>query len=116
MALNRKISVISICFVLIVIISQMKPTHAECCRFVGRVFFPCYDQGSPQICKSKICMDGSVLNNKYYCGVGGCNIFGCRCDGGCRKNAPNNLQTAVKLWEEKHGKKASYYRPNNSPW
>lgn len=31
-----------------------------------------------------ICKDGSRPGG-MYCGYGSCNVFGCACDGGCRK-------------------------------
>ncbi|EDW25428.1 GL26589 [Drosophila persimilis] len=33
-----------------------------------------------------ICGDGQMVVGAY-CGVGGCNVFGCNCSGGCRKKS-----------------------------
>lgn len=38
-------------------------------------------------CEAEICGDGEVVSGTY-CGVGGCNIFGCNCDGGCKRGNP----------------------------
>jgi len=39
---------------------------------------------SKGVCKVKVCEDGTAITGKY-CGHGACNIFGCRCEGGCRR-------------------------------
>lgn len=41
----------------------------------------------PECAKGRYCADCEVAS--YYCGVGSCNIFGCNCDGGCRKGNEN---------------------------
>lgn len=33
-------------------------------------------------CMASTCGDGKH-HDGVYCGIGGCNIFGCNCDGGC---------------------------------
>lgn len=39
---------------------------------------------SKGVCKAVVCDDGTKITGSY-CGHGSCNIFGCRCDGGCRE-------------------------------
>ena len=52
---------------------------AECCYSV----FKCSE---PKDHPAKRCADCEEAN--IYCGYGSCNIFGCNCDGGCRKGNP----------------------------
>lgn len=37
----------------------------------------------PNRCKAKVCGDGKVVKNGFWCGKGPCNSFGCSCTGGC---------------------------------
>lgn len=55
--------------------------HGECCRDSIRVQFKCDDRFR----LLDICMDGTIRGVLEYCGVGYCNIFGCNCDGGCKR-------------------------------
>ncbi|XP_034486565.1 protein Diedel [Drosophila innubila] len=41
------------------------------------------EKQSKGVCKAVVCGDGTKITGRY-CGIGSCNIFGCRCDGGCR--------------------------------
>lgn len=40
-----------------------------------------------EMCKVRLCGDGKKTVGTY-CGAGGCNIFGCNCDGGCIHGDP----------------------------
>lgn len=53
-------------------------------------------------CVSYFCADGSYAE-KYNCGVGKCNMFGCACEGGCRKSYGLSNQEMAKVWREEHG-------------
>lgn len=59
------------------------------------------DENRPK-CVSHFCDDGSNVKG-YQCGVGDCNIFGCSCKGGCRKNNGTIHQELSKKWREDHG-------------
>lgn len=75
--------VISMIVVLLGAIALVKQTKAECCdsgQFVRHNFIGKW-------CHSYICPDGTLLYQTRHCGVGSCNIFGCNCDGGCRRNS-----------------------------
>lgn len=53
-------------------------------------------------CVSNFCDDGSIAKG-YHCGIGDCNIFGCNCKGGCRKNNGTSHEEIGRVWREKHG-------------
>lgn len=53
-------------------------------------------------CVSPFCEDGLEPNGRL-CGVGDCNIFGCDCKGGCRKNNGTSYKDLAKNWREQHG-------------
>lgn len=52
-------------------------------------------------CVSRFCEDGSETKNRQ-CGVGKCNYFGCKCEGGCRKNNGTNLEESATAWRASH--------------
>ena len=58
-------------------------TNAECCYAVYSG--TCHE---PDGKTRKRCGDCSEVES-FYCGVGSCNVFGCNCDGGCRKGDPD---------------------------
>ncbi|XP_013419525.1 uncharacterized protein LOC106180166 [Lingula anatina] len=60
--------------------SVLRETQADCCYSIPREGF-CYD------CTRKT----------PYCGYGKCNIFGCACDGGCRKNCGYKMSSYSKI-------------------
>lgn len=60
--------------------------------------------GKQPKCKSLFCEDGLEPRGNN-CGVGECNIFGCACRGGCRKNDGTSYKELAKNWREKHGLK-----------
>ena len=48
---------------------------------------------------ARYCAYGTkVVPGDFYCGHGSCNIFGCNCDGGCRKGPYN--ETNVPHWAQ----------------
>lgn len=101
MELTKTSSVISlIFFVLIFIFSLMKPSQAVCCEKAGYVIHTCPIY---QRCTQHICMDGSNVPAHNYCGHGSCDIFGCNCDGGCRKNSLGTFDEAARLFEKREG-------------
>lgn len=54
------------------------------------------------ICQIPVCGDGLKHDDRYYCGKGACNVFGCNCDGGCIEgNAEKNFYR--KLMVEGYG-------------
>lgn len=59
------------------------------------------DEKRPK-CVSHFCEDGSTVKG-FNCGIGDCNMFGCACKGGCRKNNGTALQEFSKKWREDHG-------------
>jgi hypothetical protein len=67
--------ILTIILLSIILMSTIKPLKSECC-------------------KSQITCRKNRLNLHYcddcsesspYCGLGKCNLFGCNCDGGCRR-------------------------------
>ncbi|KAF8873759.1 hypothetical protein BD779DRAFT_282031 [Infundibulicybe gibba] len=69
----RTISHILSLFTFFVMVTHhIQPASADCCPC------PVNSAGSPTKCN-----DGTKC--VPYCGYGQCNIFGCNCDGGCRK-------------------------------
>ena len=39
---------------------------------------------------------GDCTYGTPYCGYGGCNIFGCNCDGGCRSGSGNCIPGCIR--------------------
>lgn len=62
-----------ICVVLLGAIATFTRINAECCYHVT---------SSPE----SICYDGREYEG-FYCGIKGCNMFGCNCEGGCHRNS-----------------------------
>lgn len=112
-------------FATIISISQ---TNAECCRSEFRAYHVCLglaheqpfkiakptgtyldffwvrenkEDESAKKCLSLFCADGSDAEDKY-CGVGTCDLFGCKCIGGCRKGNRTDYETLLKTWLEEH--------------
>lgn len=70
--------------------------QGECCgsgTFVP-IKYRC-DSYNGYICFTDICYDGT--KRTPYCGVGKCNIFGCNCDGGCRRGTE---ASAKRIFQE----------------
>lgn len=67
---------------------------ADCCTNYLTFYYHC---GQQYNCYKYLCYDGTEAT--YYCGVGGCNIFGCNCAGGCRQGTP---ESAKRLFLEKN--------------
>lgn len=61
------------------IIIKIDQTSAECCYYT----FKCFKPDDHKVNRCADCEEANV-----YCGYGSCNIFGCNCDGGCRKGNP----------------------------
>lgn len=58
---------------------------AECCNTKISLYPNCKTIHG---CFAYICPDGTPLSSlDNFCGIGPCNIFGCNCDGGCRRNS-----------------------------
>lgn len=69
---------------IVTIVLLINECRAECC-YGSKVSY-CSKVGLraiPLSCQKTICKDGTVTRG--YCGVGTCNLFGCNCDGGCRR-------------------------------
>ncbi len=50
----------------------------------------------------RVCPDGTYIDYAY-CGVGPCNIFGCDCAGGCRRNSKGyDKEEARRLYNERY--------------
>lgn len=55
-------------------------------------------------CESLFCGDGYKMESSdFYCGVGDCNVFGCNCDGGCRKNGNITEETLTNAFTTAFG-------------
>lgn len=63
-------------------ITQISELEAECCGKGFEIDSCC---GGCYPYKQTICYDGTIKVGSY-CGIGECNLFGCDCSGGCRKN------------------------------
>lgn len=73
-----------ILLVTLAIAINLSQTNADCCR------------ETVEVNGEDICYDGTIATP--YCGHGPCNIFGCNCDGGCRKNGLNSEEEARRLF------------------
>lgn len=83
--------------VLLLLITNVNRTNAECCFFPTMVRDMCLKS------MVQICADGTSLLDfrDSYCGVGPCNLFGCDCDGGCRQNSKGyDEEEAKRLYLE----------------
>lgn len=55
-------------------------------------------------CISRFCNDlYSMTHSDFYCGQEKCNLFGCNCNGGCRKNNDSDFQTFEHAFAKEHG-------------
>lgn len=108
--------------------SSQIPWFSDCCRSSHRLYHVCLGlpnerpikiakpSGDPsdtywvgdsreddyaQKCVSLFCLDGSDADGKH-CGVGRCNVFGCQCEGGCRKGNGTGYATYMRVWLAKH--------------
>ncbi|KAF8885956.1 hypothetical protein BD779DRAFT_644899 [Infundibulicybe gibba] len=74
---------------------HIQQASAECCPCRGGLVCT-----APLVC-DKLCYDGRRCTPYCGRGSGGCNIFGCNCDGGCRAREtqsiapPSPLESAV---------------------
>ena len=64
-----------IALLLIVMATLPEGSQSACCH---PTWYGCLGPGVGQACK-----DGTAPTP--YCGYGGCNLFGCDCNGGCRR-------------------------------
>lgn len=71
---------------LLTIVPALVQVNAECCGHT--ISFDGTD----------LCPDGSTVLG-YYCGHGYCNMFGCSCEGGCRKNSKGSDEEAIRLYK-----------------
>lgn len=79
---------LSIIFAVFVTATLISSTKSECCQKAIPLIPNCY---SAYGCFEYICADGTPLDKgDNFCGFGACNIFGCDCDGGCRRNSKGN--------------------------
>lgn len=68
--------------------------NADCCNHVQFVQHNCIGFW----CYSYICPDGAlILPDDRFCGLGKCNMFGCNCDGGCRRNSMGFDQNEAQI-------------------
>lgn len=83
-----------ICVVLFGVIATINLINAECCG----PFPVWYDTTEGQRKRADICYDGTKVDG-YFCGHGKCNIFGCNCAGGCRRNGKGfNMNEAIRIF------------------
>lgn len=84
--------------VLLGAIEILIPVNAECC-YSTLVQYKCgYENG----CETHICSDGTRVEGRY-CGYGECNLFGCNCDGGCRRHSALEPADAKAIFSKKYG-------------
>ncbi|KAH8419236.1 hypothetical protein KR222_011239 [Zaprionus bogoriensis] len=97
------------------LLAPVRPAAGECCKSKG-ITFRMSDKGDlcdaydaktkdEDLCQVDICEDGTPVNWRY-CGVGPCNIFGCRCAGGCRKG--NGLNSFIEFYGNYHIRDVRY--------
>lgn len=85
--------------VLLIIIATVNQTKADCCNRELYLRHNCVGKW----CYSYICPDGTLIYHTRNCGVGSCNIFGCNCDGGCRRNSRGfDKDEAQALFKERY--------------
>ncbi|CAG2174247.1 unnamed protein product, partial [Oppiella nova] len=84
------------------------------CGLLAVVVMSCIDMSSGECCYVPLkceessrsverCYDCSEAS--YYCGIGKCNVFGCDCDGGCRKG-----DSSLWCWNIASGCKGKLFR------
>lgn len=84
-----------LCGCILAIVNQ---SEAECCNFELFVRHNCVGKW----CYSFVCPDGTLFY-RQNCGVGSCNIFGCNCDGGCRRNSKGfDKNEALALFQKRY--------------
>lgn len=84
-------------------ISLMLQALGECCGDLIEVSTVCQTSESDLTQNKKlICYDGDFVDGTY-CGVGSCNLFGCNCNGGCRRNSKGfSLEEAKEIFKAKY--------------
>lgn len=91
---------ITIMFVCIIFLTFYQEIEGECCHDSINIKYKCKFLGAiDSVCQEAVCFDGELKGNYGYCGVGSCNLFGCNCDGGCRKGT---WQSAVENFKRLH--------------
>lgn len=104
----KKSFIILVFIVLIDVTLLVNQTKAECCKNEQFVRHNCVGLW----CYSYICPDGTLLYRRSHCGVGPCNIFGCSCEGGCRRNAKGiDKEEAQRLFLERYRGHIVYLSP-----
>lgn len=84
--------------------------EAECCSKEQFVRHNCIGYW----CYSYICPDGTLLYGRVHCGVGSCNMFGCACEGGCRRNSKGfDKEEAQRLFLERYKGHIFYVIPRD---
>lgn len=110
-----KCQLILVLIVIFLNIHKGSSVNAECCIPDIVVSFPCEDNNIKHSfrfgwwgkgkwsCRVHICNDGVTISPIGYCGIGDCNIIGCKCEGGCKINSKNNsTEEALRLFKEKY--------------
>lgn len=59
-----------------ILLGLLALANADCCYYT----YNCKEIDGKKTTRCDDCYEPS-----HYCGVGSCNVFGCNCDGGCRK-------------------------------
>lgn len=98
--MGRFIFNVPVSIVLLSLVMIINRINAECCREKINLVPNCQPIHG---CFASICADGTPLHDfDSFCGVGRCNIFGCDCEGGCRRNSKGyDEREARKLYRFK---------------
>lgn len=85
-----------------VVIFTLGQANADCCHSISTPSASKDINAKTKL--QKICLDGEPVGAGVYCGVSGCNMFGCNCDGGCRRgpNFEENKGRAIQIYNKKY--------------
>lgn len=123
----NKVAIIAIVAFFTIVINENQ-VDADCCHNKFTVHHKCsvpmrphesveFTRNGNLHCSSVICPDGlGLVPLDHYCGVGSCNIFGCNCDGGCRRNSvgissTEAIEEAINLFKERYNVDFATFHP-----
>lgn len=94
--------IFSVLIVLFAILTSLSKSNAECCYDRIQLVYGCSGSTS---CLVFICADGTPLSaTNKFCGVERCNVHGCDCVGGCRRNSKGyDEEEAKRLYRSRLG-------------
>lgn len=102
------VKVVNLIFFVCLLIGEV---ISDCCRYTEKIKFDpapgasCHDipgaYEDGENCVFETCTDLENHSDRWYCGKGECDFFGCNCDGGCSE-LDQWSKDQVKLLKEDH--------------